>query len=320
MIFGPATIEPVEPLYVLLHLLQSNAVGRQDGSRLENAQYNYKGIAAGYPGVRVAQEQYSLTPDGVLIYYKDTLSTGDQTTDNGVWQPYEAGVNNRPKTGSPIKYFGAELSCATRIHDLTGKTVAIVKCAFDDTGISRSNTAGLPPGNWNNTCRDIAMYYYLTRAIRDLRIAYPNLRPQMLSVLCHGGERDGSTGVPTADIITQFSELKAMVDRVIAGLFVQEEGKRHIWNIVKLDFNRTAGETNVNTGFETLAAANDDTYVIDASAYPQSIELSPAEALPVPVGAPNANGWTDDPHASYITHLAVGELAVGNIQTAGLIP
>jgi hypothetical protein len=320
MIFGPANIQPVDKVRVILQVGQSNAVGRQDGSRLANTQYNYKGIAAGYPAVRVAQDQYSLTPPNVITYYKDTLSTGDQTTDNGVWQAYEAGVNNRPKTASTIKFFGAELSCATRLHDATGDLVAVVKCAFDDTGLSRSNTTGLPPGNWNNISRDIAMYYYLVRAIRDLKTAYPTLRPQMDAVIWWCGERDGSTGVPTADIITQFGELKRMMDYVISGLFVQEEGKKHIWNICKLDFNRSAGEANVNAGYEAFAAANADTYFIDTTPYPQSDELSGPEAAPVAVGAPNANGWDDDNHASYIAQLAVGELAFANIQAAGLIP
>jgi len=111
--------------------------------------------------------------------------------------------------------------------------------------------------------------------------------------------------------------MKNYVDKAIAGLFVQD--KKHIWNLTKLDYNRNAGEATINSAIDALAAAYDDIYTVNAAGYPQSDELSPAEAAPVAVGAPNANGWNDDNHSSYISMLAVGEQQFANIQTAGLI-
>jgi hypothetical protein len=185
------------------------------------------------------------------------------------------------------------------------------------TGLSRSLTNSQLPGNWNNASREVAVEYYLKRAVRDLRIAYPTRRLKLLAVNWWQGENDGAGNIPSADYQRQFLEMKNYVDKAIAGLFVQD--KKHIWNLTKLDYNRNAGEATINSAIDALAAAYDDIYTVNAAGYPQSDELSPSEASPVAVGAPNANGWTDDNHSSYISMLAVGEQQFANIQAAGLI-
>ena len=104
---------------------------------------------------------------------------------------------------------------------------------------------------------------------------------------------------------------------MVAGLVVQYQ--KHIWNITRLDFFRTAAEGVINTAIDAIEAAYADVYKVNAAGYPQSNDMTSAEAAPVPVGNPNANGWSDDDHSSYIAQLAVGEQQFANIQTAGLI-
>lgn len=317
MIWGPVIRQELEPIYVFCLFGQSNAVGRQDGSRIANTSYNYQGIATGYPSARTTQAQYTRTPSDIIIYFKDLFYDDNQSVDNGVWQAYNGGVNSAPKTVTSILFWGSELSCATQIQQATGKTVAIIKGAWNSTGLSRSLTNSQLPGNWNNASREVAVEYYLKRAVRDLRIAYPTRRLKLLAVNWWQGENDGAANIQSADYQRQFLELKSYVDNAIAGLFVQDE--KHIWNLTKLDFNRSVGEGVINSAIDTLAATYDDIYTVNAAGYPQSDELSPSEASPVAVGAPNANGWDDDNHSSYISMLAVGEQQFANIQTAGLI-
>lgn len=319
MIFGPVIRQALPKVRVLCLFGQSNAVGRHDGSRIANTAYNYNGIANGYPSARTTQAQYTATPDDVLIYYKDLFFYDDQSVDNGSWVSYQAGVNSAPKTVTSILLWGSELSCATQLQEATGDVVAIIKAAWNSTGLSRSLTNSQAPGNWNNASRTAAVEYYLKRGIRDLKTLYPNHRIEVNAVNWWQGENDGSGNIPNADYQRQFLEFKSYVDNAIAGLVVQEAGRKHIWNMTLLDFNRSAGEGIINDAAIALAAAHDDIYTVNAAGYPQSDELSSAEAAPVAVGAPNANGWNDDNHSSYIGQLAMGELQFANIQTAGLI-
>lgn len=318
MIFGTRYAATPEPIYLIILMGQSNGVGRQDG-RLTNTQFNYVGIADGYPTPRVSQPQYSATPSNVIIYYKPTLRTGDHSIDDGQWQAYEAGVNSRyptPPATNNSKVFGSELSLATLIQQATGKLVAIIKPAWQTTALSRGVTSDLP-GAWNDTTKFIAAEFYIRRGIRDLKAAYPDRRIVLLCVNWWQGESDSIGSISSAIYQAQFAEFKTYIDRVVAGLVVQDV--KHIWNITRLDFFRNASEGVINTAIDAIEAAYPDVYKVNAAGYPQSIEMTSAEAAPTPVGSPNANGWTDDEHSSYIAQLAIGERQFANLETAGLI-
>jgi len=318
MIFGTRNPSEPEPIYLIILMGQSNGVGRQDG-RLANTQFNYIGIADGYPTPRVSQPQYTATPSDVIIYYKPTLRTGNHSIDDGQWQAYEAGVNSRyptPPATDNSKVFGSELSLATLIQQATGKTLAIIKPAWQTTALSRGATSDLP-GAWNDTSKFIAAEFYIRRGIRDLKLAYPDRRIVLLCVNWWQGESDSISGISSANYQAQFAEFKAYIDRVVGGLVVQDT--RHIWNITRLDFFRTAAEGVINTAIDAIEAAYPDVYKVNAAGYPQSNDMTSAEAAPTPVGNPNANGWDDDDHNSYIAQLAMGERQFVNILTAGLI-
>lgn len=318
MIFGTRNQATPEPIYLIILMGQSNGVGRQDG-RLSNTQFNYVGIADGYPTPRVSQPQYAADPSDVIIYYKPTLRTGDHSIDDGEWQAYQAGVNSRyptpPATDNAL-VFGSELSCATLIQQATGKLTAIIKPAWQTTALSRGATSDLP-GAWNDTSRVIAAEFYIRRGIQDLKALYPNRRIKLVSINWWQGESDSISAISSANYQAQFAEFKAYIDKVVAGLVVQDQ--KHIWNITRLDFFRTAAEGVINTAIDAIEAAYADVYKVNAAGYPQSNDMTSAEAAPVPVGNPNANGWPDDDHSSYIAQLAVGEQQFANIQTAGLI-
>jgi hypothetical protein len=315
MILGSIAQAQPDPLYLIILMGQSNGAGRQDG-RLANTLYNYVGIADGYPAQRTTQAQYSATPSDVIIYYKPTARTGDHSIDDGAWQAYEAGVNAGYPTLTSAKIWGSELSCATRIQQQTGKTVAIIKPAWQSTGLSRGTTSDLP-GTWNYTSREVAAEFYIRRGIEDLKAAYPTRRIKLLAINWWQGETDGTGNIPSADYQRQFAEFKVYIDRLVGGLVVQDVP--HIWNITRLDFNRTASEGVINDAIDAIEAAYLDVYKVNAAGYPQSDEMTSAEASPVAVGNPNANGWPDDDHSSYIAQLAIGEQQFDNILAAGLI-
>lgn len=317
MIWGTEHDTPLTKAYFIILLGQSNADGRREPTRLQNTQFNYKGIAAGYPTPRVAQEQYVADPADVYIYHKSVASSADMSVDVATWQAYEAGVNSSHDDNS----FGTELSCATLIQEATDRPVYIVKVAYGGTSLNTNTPSAsqFSPGNWNPTNRYIAMEYYLKRAMRDFRAANPTIRPELLCINWWQGENDGINGVSTATYEAQFLLLKAYIDKAVRGEFVIEEGRDPIWNLTRLNFNENAAEALINTALDNVATALDDTYIINCAAYPKGDELTVAEAAPLAVGLPNADGGLDNDHTSYIGQLAVGELQFENIQSAGLI-
>lgn len=315
MIFGSGNTEAPDKVYFILLFGQSNADGRREPTRLQNTDYNYFGIADGYPSVRTTQEQYVADPEGVYIYRKSGTYTSDFSPDNGEWQAYEAGVNSSYDDNA----FGSELACATRIKALTGVDVYIIKCAFGGTGLCNTNTGSTIPGNWNPTIRYMAAEFWMRRALRDFRTANPTIRPELLCVNWAQGEQDGIEGRSQATYEEQFYEFKAYMDKAIQSCFVLDNDRKYIWNLASLKYNEDASEAVINDAIEALVADNDDIYICDVSPYPQGDALTPQEAAPLAVGLPNADGGTDNAHISYIGQLSMGELQFANIQTAGLI-
>lgn len=315
MIFGNSNTSEPDKAYFILLLGQSNADGRREPTRLQNTQYNYQGIATGYPAVRTTQPQYAAAPSNVFIYRKTGVNTDDFSPDNGTWTAYEAGVTSSYDDNA----FGSELACATLIQQATGRPVYIVKVAFGGTGLSNTNTASTAPGNWNPTIRYMATEFWLKRAMRDFRAANPTLRPELLCVNWAQGEQDGVEGRSQSVYEAQFAQLKTFVDRAVQGAFVIESNRKPVWNLASLKFNENASEAVINAAIDAIVATYDDAYLCSVQPYPQGDALTPAEAAPLPVGNPNADGGLDNNHISYIGQLAMGELQFANIQTAGLI-
>ncbi len=314
MILGNAGTAPSKAYFILL-LGQSNADGRREPTRLQNTDYNYVGISTGYPSVRTSQAQYIADPAGVYIYRKSGVNTDDFSPDDGTWQAYEAGVNSSYDDNA----FGSELSCASRIKALTGIDVYIVKCAFGGTGLSNANTASTLPGNWNPTIRYMAAEFWLRRAVRDFRTANPTIRPELLCVNWAGCEQDGVEGRTQSVVEAQFASFKSYMDRVIEGCFVIDNARKYIWNLATLKFNENAAEAVINDAIAAIDSTYTDVYRCNVQPYPQGDALTTAEAAPLTVGLPNADGGLDNNHISYIGQLSLGELQFANIQTAGLI-
>ena len=314
MILGNAGTAPPKAYFIVL-LGQSNADGRREPTRLQNTQYNYVGISTGYPSVRTSQAQYVAAPSGVYIYRKTGVNTDDFSPDNGSWQAYEAGVTSSYDDNA----FGSEISCASRIKSVTGTDVYIIKCAFGGTGLSNTCTTSTIPGNWNPTIRYMASAFWIIRALRDFRAANPTIRPELLCVNWVQGEQDGVDGIAQSVYEAQFASLKTYIDRVIQGCFVIETARKYIWNIASLKFNENASEAVINDAIIAIASTYSDVYRCNVQPYPQGDALTPAEAAPLPVGLPNADGGLDNNHISYIGQLSLGELQFANIQTAGLI-
>lgn len=316
MILGSINSAP-DVAYFIILLGQSNADGRREPTRLGNTQYNYKGIGTGYPAVRTDQAQYVSSPTNVFVYHKSVASSDDMSIDSATWQAYTAGVNSSHDDNS----FGTELSCATRINDLTGKPVYIIKVAYGGTALDPNTPSAsqFPPGNWNPTNRYIAMEFYLRRAMRDFRAANPTLRPVLIAINWWQGENDAINGVSTATYEAEFAKLKTYIDARVRGEFVIQVGKEPVWNITRLRFNQDAAEGLINTALDNIAAAYTDVEIIDASPYPRGVDLTTAEAAPLAIGLPNADGGLDNNHTAYIGLLGIGEKQVDNIVSKGLI-
>jgi hypothetical protein len=315
MIFGNAATAAPPKAYFIILLGQSNADGRREPTRLQNTDFNYKGIAAGYPTVRSGQAQYVAAPSGVYIYRKTGVNTDDFSPDNGSWQAYEAGVTSSYDDNA----FGSELACATRIKDTTGTDAYIIKVAFGGTGLSNTNTASTVPGNWNPTVRYMAAEFWIKRALRDFRTSNPTVRPELLCINWAQGEQDGVEGRTAAVYEAQFAALKTYMERIVGECFVVDNDRRYIWNIANLKFNENAAEAVINTALTNIVATYSDAYLCDITPYPQGDALTVAEAAPLAVGLPNADGGLDNNHISYIGQLSMGELQYENIVAAGLI-
>lgn len=300
-----------EEVYFVLCMGQSNMDGRTPSARLANTNYNYKGIAAGYPSVRTTQGQYTTTPSGVYTYFKTTYASDTQSLDNGSWQALVIGDNNCHSGASTVDFVGPELSLCTRLREATGKEIRLIKVGFSGTGLSSTCTTSAAPGNWNNTNRFIAIEYFVKRAMASFRAAYPTKRPVLVGVNWWQGENDAAEGISQATYEAQFALLKAYVKQELYGQFAIK--REPIWNIVKLKFWQNAAETTINNALAAIVAADTNFRLIDTGPYPTTINLSSGEAAPIAVGTPNSLGWNDDSHASYIMELAVGELMADNI-------
>ena len=305
--YSPApTDAPFVPI-----LGQSNAAGNALTSRLANTQYNYVGISTGYPTPRVAQAQYPTgVITGVKTYFKNLLAAADQSVDNGAWADLNVGVNQHMATGSV--HFGPELSLGNRLYAQAGAPIWLVKYAYGGTGLTKYGSTAAP-GPWNTTLRYNAMEYFLRRGVRDFRTANPTLRPRCVGILWWQRETAANNGISKTGYKYNFQALKNYVDGVIGELFPTSTARQHVWNIVKLKFSENAAETVINTALAELVAENARCYLIDQTAFPQRDALTVGEASPVAVTG------ADDAHSSYITQLAVGELAAANIIAAGLL-
>lgn len=302
---------PPERVYFVLCMGQSNMDGRTPSARLANTDYNYKGIAAGYPSVRTSQDQYTTTPSGVYTYFKTPFANADQSLENGSWQALVIGDNNCHSGAETVDFVGPELSLCTRLHEVSGKEVRLLKVGFSATGLSSTCTTSAAPGNWNNTNRFIAIEYFVKRAMTAFRAANPTKRPVLVGVNWWQGENDAAEGISQATYEAQFALLKSYVTNELYSQFVIN--RPPIWNLVKLKFAQNAAETVINNALTAIVASDSNFRLIDTAPYPRTINLSAGEASPIAVGTPNSLGWTDDGHASYIMQLAAGELMADNI-------
>lgn len=311
MIWGSRHIDEIAFANVLVVMGQSNAVGRHENSRLANMDYNYHGISAGYPAVRDGQAQYTATPDGVYIYRKPGDRSANHSLDNGAWTAYQAGSNSSNSDSSGLLSFGSELSAAVRLRQATGAPVYVIKCAFGGTGLARTNTGSNVPGNWQTNIRGLAMNYWLSRGIRDLKTYAPGLRPRIMGICWWQGEEDGQMGIGKDEYKDEFLDMQQYMLRTINGLFVVD--KPPVWVVTKLRYLQTAGEGVINDALTELAGENASIELVDCSPYPKGNELTTQQAAPMNTGTPNSDGSNDDNHMSYIGRLSVGELWAGRI-------
>lgn len=320
MLIGTRYNTPPEDALFVIIMGQSNAAGYDVRARLANTDYNYQGIADGFPTVRAAEPQYvsSGVVPGVEIYFKTNDPADDQSLDDGSWQPLELGVNNCQNSGA-WEAVGFDLSLCTKLNEYTGKTIYLIKCAYPGTALTSTITPNNPPGNWNNTNREDFINYYASRALRDFRIANPTLRPKLLAINWWQGEHDAMNAISKATYKTQFASFKTYIETNLRTMFVTDNDALPIWNLVKLHFRVDADEAVINDALTELVAENDGFYLIESANYPRTENLTAQEASPITVGDPNSAGGSDNNHNSYITQLSVGELIFDNIITAGLI-
>lgn len=313
--------EPEDALFVFDNG-QSNADGFDVMERLANTDWNYKGIADEWPSERDGQDQYAVSGvvPGVMIYAGSNDPSTDQSLDNRTWQPFELGVNNCQNSGA-FNGIGHALSLCTKLHEYTGKTIWLVKCAYPGTALASSITPLNPPGNWNNTNREIFIEYYVKRALRDFRADNPTLRARPVAFNWWQGEHDALHNITKAGYKVHHNTLSAYMEKEVFGQFVIPTDKRPIWNLVKLRFHENAAETNINDALTELVSEHDHYRLVDCSSYPKTKELSAGQASPVAVNivGNNSAGRQDDNHQSYIAQLAVGEIMAQNIIDAGLI-
>lgn len=322
MIQGSRIDQGYEEDYCIIVMGQSNADGRCTANRLANTDFNYKGISTGYPSARTTEDQYPYSPGdatpGLKVYFKTQFTSDDQSLDNGAWYDYTIGTNNAHFGAVATYRIGPEFSMGVKLNDLTGKPIYIIKVGYSATALTNTVTP-FTPGNWNNTNRQIAIEYFVARAIRDYKAANPGRRLRLLAVNWWQGESDAQAGVSTATYTAQFNQFKEYITENIYGYFLVPAGLDPIWNIVKLNFANDAAEALINTALTNIVAANSGFHLVDSTPFPQCNDLTVAERAPIALGTPNSVGGQDNEHSSYIAQLAVGELCAQNIINAGLV-
>lgn len=321
MILGNASAPDIA--YCILHMGQSNGDGNGQGERLANTLWNYRGLLQNWPATRTTEDQYSATPADVFIYNKQNTSAGEWMADDGAWEAYEIGSTgnsrNRIATGQEA-YFGHEAILAQDIVDSTGKEVFILKPAFPATPLYNAGTSSTGPGQWNNVCRTIAAQAYIEKAKRDFATFRPGVRLVLVNVSWWQGENDAGNGRTSAEYQSDFADLLEMIRPVIAANFVIEQ--EPVWNLVALDFNRTAGETVINTALDAICTTYGFNYVDDhVGKSLRRNELTAGQASPITKGVddvtPNSAGGLDDNHSNYIAHQLVGQRCFANV--AGIL-
>lgn len=316
----PTTEVPVA--YCLIQEGQSNGEGAAQSERIANTLWNYKGIRAGYPATRTTEEQYVVDPDGVHIYNKSAAQGADLFLDNGVWEPYEMGVNSRNVVGaSSGVLFGVEGFLAQLIHDRTGAPVCIIKPTFPGVGLLPT-TLNTPPGPYNNVARTIAGQAYIQRAVRDFAAYMPGYRLQVVNIMWWQGESDANVGVTGAQYVPELDKFYTYTNSILEGSFVIPTGKEPIWSICKLDFYRTAEEADINTSMQAWVSSHTNAYWIDDhfGKSLQKDELTTAQDDPLTKGTPNASGVNDNDHTNYIGLQIVAEEIMENLISSGRIP
>jgi hypothetical protein len=315
MIIGTSDNSALEYFYFIAGFGQSNLDGGAQTTRLQNTQFNYKGIAAGYPATKTTQAAYGNAPANVHIYNKPGATQfSDFTTDNTGWEAYNVLTNSRFDSASVPK-FGWELSLGTQLSD-AGKEVGFVKAGFGGTALITFTTSQ-PPGTWNCVSREVAIQYLLKRAARDLKTYKAGKRVKPLCKVWWQGETDGINGATKADYKTHLDWCLRYIDKHFKETFVIDGTVP--WMLVLPSYNRNAAEEVIRTAITEFAASNADCHIINVDAYPRKTDLTTAEASPLTKGMPNADGGNDDNHQSYIAQLAAGELIFQKLQELSLI-
>lgn len=290
---------------VVLDLGQSNDTGRAESTRLANTDFNYQGIATGYPTVRAGQAQYSGQNDNVRIYWKGRATgTLDVTwsPDNGVWQSMNAGVNTSMDTLT-LSQFGIEVSLGEQLNQHFNQQIQIIKCAFGNTSLDGVHNPAAN-GNWSasGTCRSIALDYFIERGINDLKAEFPGTDIKIVGIIWHQGESDRDP-LQFADYVTNFATFRSYIE---AGLLaIDSTFTDPDWYLTKIHYSLTANEASLNAQIDLIPDVN----LLEISTYPRKQDMTTAEAAPTALGTPNSNGGEDDIHSSYITQLSKGELA-----------
>lgn len=313
------TIRNTETIaYLIIVAGQSNADGQGLTQRLSNTQFNYKGIAAGYPNPRTTQGQYVLNPSGVYIYSKGkNPAYSIQITDNGHWVGYVAPTYSSSSDTGFYAHFGPELPLSQYLRDVTGKEIFILKPAFSGTPLSPGVPSSFGPGNWtddtlgdrySDITKKVLPIWWYQNALRDFHSFRPGVTLIPLVVLWHQGESDegAATTQQYADALTDFIDKNT---RMITTYF---STYRHPvpTAVIKLDMHRDADEATIVAAQQMVAGVMKNTVLIENSRYPRRSDLTTAECAPVAFdsisGDPDSG--SHGLHASYIKILSIGEL------------
>ncbi len=302
---------------LILIIGQSNAAGQGEYTRaIGNTDYGYKGIR-NYPSIHTTEDYYTSTGDWAHIYYKGDQRSANFALDNGEWQVYNPETNSitdRDAT-TRTKEIGSEFSLAHAIHDATGKEVFIIKGGLGGTALCPFGATTNGAGYWNYTLRTNTEKFFIQRAKRDFAEYKPGKQLRCVAIVWWQGETDAQNGISKSTYKYEWSSLKNYIDNAVKSNFVLTHPP--VWNVVKLKYTDGAAQDVINSALTEVVSEHTNCHLIDATPYPRRNELTSDEATPLTLGAPtNADGGTDstNSHNSYISQLAIGELAFLNIQ------
>ena len=233
--------------------------------------------------VRLSLTRYAIQPTNTWYFDKPDYSA----TDNGIFIPVTIGTDTKePDNSASFVIYGAGSILSQKLARFLGRPVYEIMIGDGGTALEQNLTS--PDWSVNSTGElfDMATQRFFTPAIADIQALHPGKRIVPL-VLWHQGESDAPNGTATTNYPANFAAFYAGIKSYDPLL------TNALWFITKLNYLQTAGETTINSFFDSFAAAHTGEVYLTGP-HDRKVDLTTAEK------GGFSPTTSDDEHTSWI--------------------